>query len=125
MGNVIRCSIIIYDDFGNVLIAERGKKTERTWGLFGKEIKGKETVEKCICKAVDKDIKCTIFDLKQFKEYNTSDSNEGLMVFTGSVKEYLTSHKTINSLKWINKAELENYNFNKEDLEILNDYFKS
>ena len=43
MGKVVRCSIIIYDDFDNVLIAERGKKNERTWGIFGKEIKGKET----------------------------------------------------------------------------------
>ena len=43
MGMITRCSIIIYDDFGNVLIAERGKRNERKWGTFGKEIKGKET----------------------------------------------------------------------------------
>ena len=64
MGSLVKCSIIIYDDFGNVLLAERGKKNERTWGLFGKDIKGKETDEKCISKAIDKDLKCTIFDLK-------------------------------------------------------------
>ena len=29
MGMITRCSIIIYDDFGNVLIAERGKRNER------------------------------------------------------------------------------------------------
>ena len=52
MGKVVRCSIIIYDDFDNVLIAERGKKNERTWGIFGKEIKGKETDEKCINKTI-------------------------------------------------------------------------
>ena len=55
MGSLVKCSIIIYDDFGNVLLAERGKKNERTWGLFGKDIKGKETDEKCISKAIDKD----------------------------------------------------------------------
>ena len=54
MGIVTRCSIIIYDDFGNVLIAERGKRNERTWGIFGKEIKGKETEEKCISKLLIK-----------------------------------------------------------------------
>ena len=117
-----RCSIIIYDDFGNVLIAERGKRSERTWGIFGKELKGKETEEKCICKAVDKDIKCTVFDLKPFKEYNLEDE-EVLKVFTGSVKEYITCHKTINSIKWIGKNNIENYNFNDEDKMILNDYF--
>ena len=31
MGSLVKCSIIIYDDFGNVLLAERGKKNERTW----------------------------------------------------------------------------------------------
>ena len=36
MGMITRCSIIIYDDFGNVLIAERGKRNERKWGTFGK-----------------------------------------------------------------------------------------
>ena len=39
-----RCSIIIYDDFGNVLIAERGKKSERTWGIFGKELRDPQPV---------------------------------------------------------------------------------
>ena len=95
MGKVVRCSIIIYDDFDNVLIAERGKKNERTWGIFGKEIKGKETDEKCINKAIDKDLKCTIFDLKPFKDYT----------------------------KWIAKNKLNDYNFNEEELKILKDFF--
>ena len=74
------------------MIAERGKRNERTWGIFGKEIKGKETEEKCISKVVDKDIKCTIFDLKPFKEYVLEDEKK-LKVFTGGVKEYITCHK--------------------------------
>ncbi|MDU2120939.1 MAG: DNA mismatch repair protein MutT [Clostridium celatum] len=120
---VTRCSIIIYDDFGNVLIAERGKRNERTWGLFSKEMKGKETEEKCISKAVDKDIKCTVFDLKPFKEYVVEDEKK-LKVFTGSVKEYITCHKSINNIKWISKRDIEGYIFNDEDKMILNDYFQ-
>ena len=123
MGIVTRCSIIIYDDFGNVLIAERGKRNERTWGMFGKEIRGKETEEKCISKAVDKDIKCTVFDLKPFKEYVLEDEKK-LKVFTGSVKEYITCHKSINNIKWISKGNIEDYIFNDEDKMILNDYFQ-
>ena len=123
MGMVTRCSIIIYDDFGNVLIAERGKRNERTWGMFGKEMKGKETEEKCISKAVDKDIKCTIFDLNPFKEYDLEDEKK-LKVFTGSVKEYITCHKSINNIKWISKGNIEDYIFNDEDKMILNDYFQ-
>lgn len=124
MGMVIKCSIIIYDDFGNVLIAERGKRNERTWGIFGKEIKGKETEEKCISKVVDKDIKCTIFDLKPFKEYVLEDEKK-LKVFTGGVKEYITCHKSINDIKWISKKNIEDYIFNDEDKIILNDYFQN
>ena len=122
MGKVVRCSIIIYDDFDNVLIAERGKKNERTWGIFGKELKGKETDEKCINKAVDKDLKCTIFDLKPFKDY-TLENNDILRVFTGTVKEYITCHKTISNTKWIAKNKLNDYNFNEEELKILKDFF--
>lgn len=124
MAKVIRCSIIIYDDFGNVLVAERGKKTDRVWGIFGKEIKGKETEEKCIFKAVDKDIKCTVFDLEPFNEYKLSEE-ENLKVFTGTVKEYITSHKSISSIKWIGKKEFETLNFNEEDRKILNDFFNN
>ena len=124
MGMVTKCSIIIYDDFGNVLIAERGKRNERTWGIFGKEIKGKETEEKCISKVVDKDIKCTIFDLKPFKEYVLEDEKK-LKVFTGGVKEYINCHKSINNIKWISKKNIEDYIFNDEDKIILNDYFQN
>ena len=123
MGSLVKCSIIIYDDFGNVLIAERGKRNERKWGTFGKEVKGKETEEKCIFKAVDKDIKCTIFNLKPFKEYSL-EGDQKLKVFTGCVKEYITCHKSINSIKWIGKRSIQDYIFNDEDKMILNDYFK-
>ena len=105
-----------------MLIAERGKKNERTWGIFGKEIKGKETDEKCINKAIDKDLKCTIFDLKPFKDY-TLENNDILRVFTGTVKEYITCHKTISNTKWIAKNKLNDYNFNEEELKILKDFF--
>lgn len=124
MGKVVRCSIVIYDDFNNVLIAERGKRADKVWGLFGKEMKGKETEDKCICKAVDKDLKCTIFDLQPFKEYDLNEESEGkLKVFKGTVKEYITCHRNINGVKWINKKDIINYNFNDEDKKILEEFF--
>ena len=123
MSNILRCSILIVDDFNNVLVAERGKgkNVTSTWGLFGKEIKGKEDEEKCITKAVDKDIKCNIFDLKTFKDY--CNEEEGLRVFTGSIKEYVTCHKTINQVKWIGKNDIDKYNFNEEDKKILKEFY--
>ena len=47
MGMITRCSIIIYDDFGNVLIAERGKRNETVMGKSEKQIeKEKERNQK-------------------------------------------------------------------------------
>ena len=125
MGKVVRCSIVIYDDFNNVLIAERGKKADKIWGLFGKEMKGKEKEDKCICKAIDKELKCTIFDLEPFKEYKLGETEETLKVFKGTVKEYMTCHRNINCIKWINKKEVSNYKFNDEDMKILEDFFNN
>ena len=50
MGKVVKSTIVIYDDFKNILIAERGKgkNTPKQWGLFGKELKGKETAERAL-----------------------------------------------------------------------------
>ena len=126
MGKVVKSTIVIYDDFKNILIAERGKgkNTPKQWGLFSKELKGKETAERAIIKAVDKDIKCTIFDLETFKEYSVNDnSDEIIQVYTGTVREYITTHKSINTVRWIGKKDIENYNFSDEDLKIIKEYF--
>lgn len=125
MSDIVKCLIVIYDDFNNVLIAERGKgkKVIKEWGIFGKNIKGKETEDKCISKAVDKDIKCTIFDLKPFKTYVLNDQDQKIQVYTGTIKEYITCHRTINSLKWIGKSEVDSYLFNEEEKQILKDFF--
>ena len=54
---------------------------------------GKETAERAIIKAVDKDIKCTIFDLENFKEYSANENgDESIQVYTGTVREYITTH---------------------------------
>ena len=128
MGNVVGCSIVIYDDFNNVLIAERGKgkNTPKVWGIFGKDIKGKETEEKCVLKAIDKDLKCTVFDLKELNTYSNIESNDGVLIkgYSGTVKEYLTCHKSINSVKWIGKKEIDNYNFSDLDRAMLEDFWK-
>ncbi len=129
MGQVVKCSVIICDDFNGVLIAARGKSKRglpKVWSIFGKDIKGKETAEQCITKAIDKDLKCTIFDITPFKEYVfNEESGDTLLVYTGKVKEYITPHKDINEVKWITERELNTYDFSGGEKEILLDFFNS
>jgi len=127
MGKVVKCFIIIRDDFNAVLIAARGKKkTQKLWSIFGREIKGKETSEQCASKAIDKDLNCIIFDMMPFKEYVLDkDSQDISLVYTGKVKHYINSHKDINQIKWITERELDSYDFNSDEKEILIDFFKS
>ena len=126
MGKVVKCSIIICDDYKAVLIATRGnKKLEKVWSIFGKDIKGKQTTEQCISKAIDKDLNCTIFDMMPFKEYVLDEgSGDTLLVYTGKVKHYITPHKDINAVKWITERELNKYEFSSGEKEILLDFFK-
>jgi len=129
MGQVVKCSIIICDDFNAVLIANRGKgkkSLQKIWSIFGKDIKGKETMEQCINKAVDKDLKCTLFDITPFKEYVfDEDAGEATQVYTGKVKEYLTPHKDIKEIRWITERELDKYEFSGGEKKVLLEYFKS
>ena len=127
MGKVVRCSIIICDDYNAVLIAARGKKKiQKVWSIFGKDIKGKETSEQCVCKAIDKDLNCTIFDMMPYKEYVLdTDSGDTLLVYTGKVKHYINTHKDISQIKWITERDLDMYDFNSGEKEILIDFFKS
>ena len=129
MGKIVKCSIIIYDDFNNVLIAQRGKVKKNCsviWSIFGKDMKGKESEEKCITKALEKDLKCNIFDLAPFKEYVVNEDNgESLMVYTGKVKEYLTCHKDINKIMWVGEKNIDKYEFSDEEKQVLLDFFNN
>jgi len=126
VGKVLKCSIIIYDDFNAVLIAARGKrKLQDVWSIFGKDIKGKETPEQCANKAIDKDLNCTVFDMTPFKEYVLNeDTGDTSLVYIGKVKHYINQHKDIHSLKWITERELNTYEFSSGEKEILLDFFK-
>ena len=85
-----------------------------------------DSIIKCVNPdlVIDKDIKCTIFDLETINEYSVNDnSDEIIQVYTGTVREYITTHKSINTVRWIGKKDIENYNFSDEDLKIIKEYF--
>ena len=127
MGRVVKCSIVICDDFNAVLIVARGKKKlQKVWSIFGKDIKGKETSQQCVSKAIDKDLNCTIFDMMPFKEYVLDKQNGDIsVVYTGKIKHYINTHRDINQVKWITESELGMYDIEEGQKEILMDFFKN
>ena len=129
MSKVIKSLVIVYDDYNNVLIAERGKgkkDSPKLWGIFGRNLRGKETGETCATKVIDKDLSCTIFDLALFKEYSLNSEEEGtVQVFTGRIRQMVSLHKEVNKVKWINSREIDNYEFKEYEKAIILDFFDS
>lgn len=129
MSKVVKCSVIVCDDYNNVLIAERGKgkkDSPKLWGIFGRNLRGKEDGETCAAKVIDKELTCTIFDLALFKEYPLNLSEEeSLQVYTGRIREMVSLHKEINKVKWISLREVDNYEFREGEKEIIIDFFNS
>lgn len=124
MSSFTGCSVVIKDDFGNLLVLRRKvKKTEpKLWGICGKKLKGKETFEKCANRAVKDDFSVVVFDLK---EIETNADNEGNKLFVGTIKEKVLAHKDISECKWIRADEVDTLDFHPEEKELLLNYINS
>ncbi|WP_300385247.1 hypothetical protein [Clostridium sp.] len=125
MAKIIECSIIIKDDFKNVFIVQRKSKRKepKLWYLLGKKVKGKETEEKCINKAIKEDLKAIIFNLKPIFELDINDL-ESCLVYQGELKERIVYGTEIIDGKWISEREIDNYDFAPYEKEKLIEYFK-
>lgn len=126
MANVVGCSIIIKDDFNNVLIAQRkAKRNEpKLWYIFGKKLKGKESIEKCVHRTVKEELKSILFDVNQLDEFIIdSENNESVQLFSGSLREKITCHADIVSYKWVSKDALDAYDFAPGEKEKILRYF--
>lgn len=126
MSNVKFCSVIIKDDFNNILISKKkGKKSdENLWYIFERKIKAKETPEKCAHRIIKEDLKTIVFDLNKLCDLNICEG-ETLSVFTGFLKEKFTYGNNITACKWINKNDLKDYTFAGGELEKINAFFES
>lgn len=124
MPKITKSSIIIKDDFNNIyIIKKKAKRNEpKLWSLVGRDLRGKDTVEKCILKAIKEDLKAVIFNLKEYEEVNLSEE-EGCMLFTGELKERVTFGKDVLEGRWINSTQVEEIEFVKEDKEKIIEYF--
>lgn len=117
------CTLILKDDFNNILVLK--KKVKRgeigKWSLINQKLRGKESFEKCINKACNKILKTIVFDLEEFREYEINEE-ESLKVFIGDLKGRFVLDKSYDEAKWINIKEIDEYEFEGMDKAILEDF---
>lgn len=124
MANIIGCSIIIKDDFNNILIIKKEqKKNFGLWKCVGRLKKGRESNEKCIANSVKEELNTLIFDLKEVKEFKINEE-DSIMIYEGKIKDYMNFGKKVMDMKWISEKEIENYEFLDGQKEMLLEYFK-
>lgn len=126
MNKIIGCTLIIKDDFDNVLISRKKvKKNEpKVWSLFERILKKKETTEKCVNRIVKEDLKTIIFDLEPLDEYVINEeSKESLLFYTGKIKEAITMGNSIAACKWVGKNSLDQYDFAPGEKEKILAFF--
>lgn len=126
MAKVVSCSLIIKDDFHNVLILK--KKVKRgeteTWSILTQKLRGKESHDKCLTRCAKDILKSVVFDVEPFKEFVFDEENdENIMVYTGRIKEKIILDKNYKDSAWIGVRNLDNYNFSDFDKKVLTEYF--
>ena len=129
MSKVVECSIIIKDDFNNIFIIKRKTKKNQPkyWYTVGRKIKGKESEEKCIARAIKDDLKYIVFNLVKLGEIENKELEGNTSIYTGELKEKIVLGKDVEEGKWIKVDNIDEYEFEENELkkvllfkEILN-----
>lgn len=123
MSKSVECTLLIKDDFNNVLLlnkkVKRGEK--QSWSLLSQKTKGKESEEKCIDRVVKDVLKSIPFETKFVKEYDFQD--EVIKVYSAILRERIVLHKNYKECKWVSKSEVDNLELQELDKNIINEYF--
>lgn len=124
MSKVVSCSLIIRDDFNNVLLLKKKVKRGQIeeWSLLNQKKRSKEEHEKTIHRGVKDILKSIVFELEPINEYSINE-DESAMVYLGILKEKITLDKNYKEAKWINVNDIDNFEINNLDKKILKDYF--
>lgn len=127
MSTYIGCSIIISDNKNRVLIAQRNKSKKNfplSWETIGGALENNETPEECIRREVQEEINCNVYDLKLFKVYIINEENRYvLIVYTGKINEEVRCNSELEQIRWVNREEVEKFDFYGNELEKLLDYY--
>lgn len=124
MTNVVGCTLIVKDDFNNVLVLKKKVKKgqEEAFSLINNKIKGKEVTEKCVERAVKNSIKCVVFDLQPLKEFIVdNETKEKHIIYVGNIKERPMLDKSYVDFKWISKRQIDDHKLEDFEIEILKD----
>ncbi|MGG7175961.1 hypothetical protein ACQPU1_00105 [Clostridium paraputrificum] len=125
MSKLVGCTLIIRDDFNNILILKKKVKRGQNeiWSLLTQKIRGKESAEKCVHRGVKDILKSVVFDLEPLKEHLINEENdESVMTFVGTLKERVILDKTYKEFKWVGKKQLDNLEILDWERKILEDY---
>jgi hypothetical protein len=112
MSKVTSCSIVIKDDFKNVFIVKKKvKKNEQEfWHNVGKKLKGRESEEKCISRAIKEDLKSIVFNVEKIDNIVNEENKEIYAVYQGELKTQVTYGNDIVEGAWVSLEELDNFN---------------
>ncbi|WP_294377482.1 hypothetical protein [uncultured Clostridium sp.] len=119
------CTLIIKDDFDNVLIFKKKVKRGQIgkWSLLTQNVRGKESDEKCLNKASNKILKTIIFDLEPYKDFLVNEElDEGVRVYMGGIKGRFVLDKSYDEAQWVRKDKLNEYEFEDFDKSIIADF---
>ena len=119
------CTLIIKDDFDNVLIFKKKVKRGQIgkWSLLTQNVRGKESDEKCLKKASNKILKTIIFDLEPYKDFLVNEElDEGVRVYMGGIKGRFVLDKSYDEAQWVRKDKLNEYEFEDFDKSIIADF---
>ena len=120
MARIAECSVIIKDDFNNIfLVMKKTKKNEpKLWYNVGRKIKGKESEEKCVTRAIKDDLKSIVFNVERLGEV-TNISNEVCAVFKGELKEKVVLGKDVVEGKWVSISDIDKFDLAPDEKEKL------
>ena len=119
------CTLIIKDDFKNILILKKKVKKGQVgkWSLLSQNLRGKESDEKCLNKASNKILKTIIFDLEPYKEFVVNEeSEECVRVYKGEIKGRFVLDKSYDDAQWVHIDKLNEYDFEDVDKLIIEEF---
>jgi 8-oxo-dGTP diphosphatase len=124
---IVTAAAMIKD--GKVLIAQRqaGSHMEFRWEFPGGKLEPDETLEECIIREIKEelDMEIEVEDIYKVVEFKYEEKDILLLCYLCRVLKGEGRKIECNDFKWVEKAELSNYEFVPADLPIVEKLMKN